>query len=593
MGGWVSRRRKQAPSGQKSRRKTKKLYETDGGAALIVEAQPEVPIHANMVSSPMNRVLRILRRAALHFNANGGTDRQLLERFLASHEEAAFEALVRRHGPMVLGVCRRVLEHQQDAEDAYQATFLVLASKASSILDRESVANWLYGVAYRTAQKARVAAARRRVKENHMARPEAFDETGWDDLRPLLDKELNCLPDKYREPLILCDLEGVTRKEAAQQLGWSEGTLSGRLARARGILAKRLGRYGLPFAGAGIAAMLSSNEASACVPASLVLSTVKAAASVAAGHAVTGVVSAPVAALTKGVLKTMFLTKLKTVSAVLLAVGILAVGGASYFAQPAATPAQPAQPAQPKADADKDQPEARLPTGMPPLQALVSMNPDGKLTVKSRGLSIGNGIPRGRPGGGGGDIKPPVADDKAPPPGAGGPGGGGGIKPGVADDKALPPGVGGPAGGGGINRPVADDKALPPGGGGGAPGVRGAGGGAGGVAPPLAGPRFGRGVANNDAVVTQTYELKDVQVFDTKGKRIDNKDVAALIKEETVAMATWGQGVDPLHLRLLKDGTLTFVLPLPQGFAPGAPPGGVRPVPAPPAQEILPPAVKE
>jgi RNA polymerase sigma factor (sigma-70 family) len=457
-----------------------------------------------MVSSPMNRVLRILRRAALQDNANGLTDRQLLERFLATHEEAAFEALVRRHGPMVLGVCRRVLDHLHDAEDAYQATFLVLASKASSILRRETVANWLYGVAYRTAQKARAAAARRRVKEKHMARPEAFDETGWQDLRPLLDQALNSLPDKYREPLILCDLQGVTRKSAAHQLGWSEGTLSGRLSRARELLAKRLARQGVTLTGVAIAAALSSSEASACVPAPLVLSTVQAATSIAAGKAVAGVASASVAALTKGVLKAMFMTKLKTASAVLLAAGLLVIGAGICLTQPAIAPA--AQ--EPKADPAKVDAPLKLPTGMPPFQALVSLTADGKLTVKSKNMGF----------------------------------------------KVTGFFMGGAAGGGG-------------GGGGG--------GGAGGARPGGAGQGGGFGVNNNDAVQTQTYELKDVQVFDTKGKLIDNKNLAKLVKVETVAMANWSQPLDPLHLRLLKEGTLTFVLPAPQGFGPGMmPPGG-------------------
>src|SRR5579862_9766522 len=119
-------------------------------------------------TSPISKFLHKLRQAELRRDGAGLTDGQLLECFLATREEAAFETLVRRHGPMVLGVCRRVLDHLQDAEDAYQATFLVLACKGSSILQRETLANWLYGVAYRTAQKARAAAARRRVKEKHM-----------------------------------------------------------------------------------------------------------------------------------------------------------------------------------------------------------------------------------------------------------------------------------------------------------------------------------------------------------------------------------------------------------------------------------------
>jgi RNA polymerase sigma factor (sigma-70 family) len=461
-----------------------------------------------MVSRPLNHVLRLLRRAALQGEAHGVTDRQLLERFLATREEAAFEALVRRHGSMVLGVCRRVLDHLQDAEDAYQATFLVLACKASSILQRETVANWLYGVAYRTAQKARAAAARRRVKEKHMARPEAFDEASWQDLSPLIDQELSSLPDKYREPLVLCDLQGVTRKAAAHQLGWSEGTLSGRLSRARELLAKRLARHGVTLTGVAVAAALSSSEALACVPAPLILSTVQAATLIAAGKAVAGVASASVAALTKGVLKAMFMTKLKTGSAVLLAVGLLAIGAASSLPQPpgapiAQAPGAGAAPA-PQAGAPPGVAPAKLPKGMPPFQVLVSLTADGKLTVKSNAMGF----------------------KVTAFAGGGGAGGAGGGRP------------GGPGGGGG--------------------GFGGA----------------GFGVNNSDAIQTQTYEIKDVQVFDTKGKQLDNKDLAKLVKEETVAMATWGQGVDPMHLRVLKDGILTFVLPAPQGVGPGLRPGG-------------------
>src|SRR5207244_3033628 len=138
-------------------------------------------------------------------------------------DEAAFEALVRRHGPMVLGVCLRVLRRHADAEDAFQATFLVLARKAASVVPREMLPNWLYGVAQQTAVRARAAAARRRAREKqvtHTPEPAAKPPAPWDDLEPLLDEELSKLPDKYRVPVVLCDLEGKTRKQAAGQLGW-------------------------------------------------------------------------------------------------------------------------------------------------------------------------------------------------------------------------------------------------------------------------------------------------------------------------------------------------------------------------------------
>src|SRR5262249_42961899 len=156
-----------------------------------------------------------LRRAALLRDGGGMTDGQLLECFLTRRDEAAFAALVRRHGPMVLGVCRRMLHNPHDAEDAFQATFPVLGRKAATIARRELLGNWLYGVAYRTALDARAAAARRRVREkqvSEMPEPEASaSEDVWRDLRPLLDEELSRLPDKYRVPVVLCDLEGRTR----------------------------------------------------------------------------------------------------------------------------------------------------------------------------------------------------------------------------------------------------------------------------------------------------------------------------------------------------------------------------------------------
>src|SRR5262249_49915225 len=157
-----------------------------------------------------------------------------------------FAALLRRHGPMVWGVCRRLLPCTHDAEDAFQATFLVLVRKADSVVPRGRVGNWLYGVAYRTALEARSAASRRRARELQTARPaHVTNEQPDPDLWALLDEELRRLPDNFRAAVVLCDLEGRTRKEAAQQLGWSEGTLSGRLARARELLAKRLTRRGV------------------------------------------------------------------------------------------------------------------------------------------------------------------------------------------------------------------------------------------------------------------------------------------------------------------------------------------------------------
>jgi RNA polymerase sigma factor (sigma-70 family) len=281
----------------------------------------------------MSGVLRYLSRAALLYQADQLSDGQLLERFLARRDEAAFEALVKRHGSMVLGVCRRVLHNPHDTEDAFQATFLVLIRKAATIVPRDDVGNWLYGVAYRTALEARTAAARRRAKERRvtrMPRPEVSDEEVWTDLRDLLDQELSRLPDKYRAPIVLCDLEGKTRKAAARQLGWREGTLSWRLARARRLLADHLTRRGVALSGGALALTLARNAAGASVPVPLVARTVTAATTVVRPIIAAGVISAQVLALTEGVLKTMLLAKLKVATAVLLLIASIGAGAAGY-----------------------------------------------------------------------------------------------------------------------------------------------------------------------------------------------------------------------------------------------------------------------
>jgi RNA polymerase sigma factor (sigma-70 family) len=301
----------------------------------------------------INRVIRHLRRVACEPDRAGLTDGQLLEAFIQRRDEAAFEALVQRHGPMVLGVCRRVLRHAHDAEDAFQATFLVLVRKAASIAPRELVGNWLYGVAYRTALEARRAATKRRARERKvqaMPPPPAPGADHGAELQALLDQELSRLPDKYRVPVVLCDLEGKTHQQAARQLGWPAGTLSSRLVRARVLLARRLARHGLPLSAGALAAALTQEAASACVPVGLAGSTIKAALWAAAGHAAApGCLSAEVVALTEGVLKAMLLSKLKTVMALGMLVVVLGgsvlVGHASWVGAADRNPAAPVQAA--------------------------------------------------------------------------------------------------------------------------------------------------------------------------------------------------------------------------------------------------------
>ncbi len=239
-----------------------------------------------MATSQMNGVMQRLRRVLR--DGAGLTDGQLLADYISRHDESAFAALVRRHGPMVWGVCRRVLPNHHDAEDAFQATFLVLVRKAASIASRELLANWLYGVAHQTALKARATAAKRKERERHVTEmPETAvtQQDQWRDLRFVLDEELSRLPDKYRGVIIVCDLQGKTRKEAALQLGCPEGTVAGRLARARTMLAKRLSRRGVALSGGALAAVLSQQAVSAGVPNSVVESTIKAATMLAAGKA--------------------------------------------------------------------------------------------------------------------------------------------------------------------------------------------------------------------------------------------------------------------------------------------------------------------
>jgi RNA polymerase sigma factor (sigma-70 family) len=282
-----------------------------------------------MATSQMSEVIQHLRRAVLLQDGAGLTDGQLLEGYLSRRDQAALAALVRRHGPMVWGVCRRVLRNHEDAEDAFQATFLVLVRKAGSIVPRQMVANWLYGVAHQTALNARATATRRKVRERQvteMPEPAVAEPDLWADLQPLLDAELSRLPDKYRAVVILCDLEGKTRKEAARQLGVPEGTVAGRLARARGMLAQRLAQRGVALPGGALAAVLAQKVASAGVPLSVVESTITAASLVAAGKAASGAISVKVAALAAGAMKAMLFSKLRTALAVVLILGLVATG---------------------------------------------------------------------------------------------------------------------------------------------------------------------------------------------------------------------------------------------------------------------------
>ncbi|HMC63708.1 MAG TPA: sigma-70 family RNA polymerase sigma factor, partial [Gemmataceae bacterium] len=261
-----------------------------------------------MATAHTSEVVRDLRRAALLDSAMSMTDGQLLECFMTRRDEAAFEALVRRHGPMVLNVCRRTVGNLQDAEDAFQAVFLILARKAASVVPREGVGNWLYGVAYRTARRAKAASSRHYAREKQvkdMPHPVIEQPHGSGDVELVLDEELNKLPAKYRLAVVLCELEGRTRKEVARQLRLPEGTLSSRLATARRMLARRLMRRGIALSAGAMAVALSRGAAAACLPKTLIFSTMQAVSALTTASTLAGVVSAPVAALAEGVLKSM------------------------------------------------------------------------------------------------------------------------------------------------------------------------------------------------------------------------------------------------------------------------------------------------
>ncbi len=281
-----------------------------------------------MASGPMPTVVRTLRRLAVASAGDALTDRELLDRFARRREEAAFEAVVRRHGPMVFGACRRLLRDRHEAEDVFQATFLVLARKAATGRWAASVGPWLYEVASRLATKSRGAAARRHVDPARLETrrpPETFGDVSAREVRSVLDEELGRLPERLRAPLVLCYLEGKSAGEAAASLGWRKTTLKGRLAQARDLLRGRLVRRGLAPA-AALGAFAGAGQAPAAPP-TLCASTIRLAVLLAAAEAsaVPGL-SAPVARLVEGTLASLVASRLRNGALLLLALGLLAAG---------------------------------------------------------------------------------------------------------------------------------------------------------------------------------------------------------------------------------------------------------------------------
>ena len=271
-------------------------------------------------------------RRAVSPSAGGLTDAELLRRWVAVRDQAAFEALLWRHGPTVLGVCRRILHDVHDAEDAAQAAFLVLARKGGSVGKRQAIAAWLHTVAYRVALRARDRRPRATVMAAHDlgALPaRAGEDPAWRDLRPILDEEISRLPEKFRAPFVLCHVEGRTNEEAARELACPLGTILSRLARARERLRQRLTRRGVTLTVSVLAAALAAEAATAAVPGVLIRTTVAAAALTAAGKGLVGVVSTEVVSLTEGVVRAMLLTKVKVVTTVVL--GLVFLGGGTML----------------------------------------------------------------------------------------------------------------------------------------------------------------------------------------------------------------------------------------------------------------------
>ncbi|HEV2949275.1 MAG TPA: sigma-70 family RNA polymerase sigma factor [Gemmataceae bacterium] len=288
-----------------------------------------------MIHGRLSPILRHLRRVIPPREANGISDAQLLERFVHQNDEAAFELLLWRHGPMVWTLCRRILPDFHEAEDAFQAAMLVLARKAGSINKRLSLASWLYKVAFRIALRARADSARRAKleKRNLTLPPQVFvPDLGNDvrELRPVIDEGLMQMPEKYRAPVVLCYLQNKSNEEAARLLRWPVGTVKTRLAKARELLGSWLRRRGVVLSTAALASILMPPTSQAAMPAGILSATLKSAMPVSAGSLGAAAISARAFFLMEGTMKAMFWTKIKIVAAVVLFAGV-AGSGAGWF----------------------------------------------------------------------------------------------------------------------------------------------------------------------------------------------------------------------------------------------------------------------
>lgn len=282
----------------------------------------------------MQNVVRFLRRLTVRERLNRSTDEELLERFFVNRDDEAFADLVQRHGPMVFGVCLRLLNHRQNAEDAFQATFLLLARKGQTIRHRGSLSAWLYRVAFRLSMTHRLRVGRHAMQS--LSEDVAIDDphdASWHELRNALDEEIQRLPARYRAVMLICCIQGRSYDEAAHELGCPKGTVAIRLMRGREMLRKRLMKRGLIAAAAGLAAHATLPHSLALVSGSLAASTTTAAAALIAGTALSGVVSLAVIILVNTASRQIWSEKLRA----LVMVGLAAIGltgtGASVAAQ--------------------------------------------------------------------------------------------------------------------------------------------------------------------------------------------------------------------------------------------------------------------
>jgi RNA polymerase sigma factor (sigma-70 family) len=363
--------------------------------------------------------LHQLERLFHHGTAVGLTEGELLERFVGGHDEAAFEALMARHGPMVLGICQRLLRDPNDVDDAFQATFLVLVRKAGTLRRRDLLGNWLYGVAHRVAIRSRGLAARRLARAPHgqemIDRLDAdgagavvvFDNSSQLDAEPSpwLHEEVRRLPEKYRAPVVLCYLEGLTHEEAAARLGWPIGTVKGRLARARDLLRRRLTRRGVILSAAALDAHLAL-PVGLIVPEALKYATLKAARAVAdaAGRSIlaASAVSLPVATLAHGVSRAMIMTHVKSLSLVLLVAGVVTTGFVVAAAQGPARKDQPVnQPPAAGATSDPSAPaKTKAQVSAPPKEGAATKKAAATAGEQSQPAGTGGMMPMGMSTGG-------------------------------------------------------------------------------------------------------------------------------------------------------------------------------------------------